>query len=370
MLSILKVLYHFFKPNLISIALLIISLFFYLNITSSIAKFIEANFHPLLTWGGFNPFLFFSQITLSLLEISFYSLIVLILLFFYLVFRQQGAKAKILFKVLIVISIIFLHWFYLTWGYAYQLSYPIGEIGNFKPTTEEIQKLKNDIINSLEQFSSHPKDISIDSFVPDILQLMDEYLISLNYEKNRQITNYHPRIKTFSIIPHTMKLFGAVGVYNPLFFEIHVNEEIPFAFKVFTLIHEISHARGITSEYQANVIAYEISRKYDNDLVQYSFLLNVSLYMLAHLNKEEKEDFLNRVPIFFKKDILDYYAYWSDVFNPIVSFNQWAYDMYLKKNGIEDGIKSYGRFISYIIYREQFIKNNFLEESIMKKKQL
>ena len=350
----LKVLYRFFRPIFIPIAILIISLLFYINLTPAIAKFIGTYLKPILTWEGINFFLFLSQTTaISLLELSSYLLVILIVLFFYLILRRKYAKAQILLKASIIFLTIYLHWFYLTWGYAYQLSYPIGNIGNFKPSAREIKTLKNDISMSLGQFSSRPTDVSLEVFVPDMLQIMDDFLISSEYSNNRQITNYYPRIKTFSIIPYMMKLFGAAGFYNPLFAEVHVNGEMPSVFKIFTLVHELSHARGITSEYQANVIAYEVSRQYDDDLAQYSLLLNLSLHLFPYLNRKERKEFLNLAPPFFKEDILDYYAYWRDVFNPIARFNRWVYDMYLKRNGIEDGVQSYGRFISYIIYQQQ-----------------
>ena len=83
-------------------------------------------------------------------------------------------------------------------------------------------------------------------------------------------------------------------------------------------------------------------------------LLNTTLYLLPYLSEEERDVFLNHtVPYFVKEDLLAYYVYWQDAIEPLTRFGRWVYDVYLKGNGIEAGIQSYGRFISYIIYQRQ-----------------
>lgn len=255
----------------------------------------------------------------------------------------------------ILLTILFINWFYLTWGYRYYIPPTIGDIGNFKPSIEDIHQLHHQVGLALKKFTSRPKEEPLATFLPKLSQTLETYLASEKYTYSSSAKS-SLQVKSFSIIPYSMKIFGVAGVYNPWYGEVHVNEKLPFGFQIFTLIHELSHKYGITSEYQANVIAYEVCRElYSHDVVCYSLLLNLTLYLLPYLTFAEQQIFLNNtLPSFVKEDLLEYYAYWQHVFIPVTRLNRWIYDIFLKSNNIEDGTQSYGQFISYIIHQGNF----------------
>ena len=355
---------HFsFGFTIILIFILITSLAFYLNLNPSSAKIIDVHFAPLLTQGPFSMGFWLSRkIPVSLLELFWHFFFFFILIFFYLIIKKKYKAIHTSFRILLLFLILLIHWFYLAWGYRYYIPPTFGNIGGFKPTPKDFVVLSEQVALELKEFSSRPKVFvpnentskeQLEPLLPKLKEAIEAYLVSQNITNHPPQSLFLPHIKSFSLSPYSMKIFGISGVYNPWFGEVHVNKDLPFGTQMFTLIHELAHAYGINSEYQANVIAYEVSRQlYSHDAVRYSLLLNMSFYLLPHLDSNQFATFFHdTIPLFAKQDILDYYDYWENIFTPLARLNRQIYDVFLKSSNIEDGVQSYGRFISYVIHQ-------------------
>ena len=346
-----------YLPILMLILILIVSLLFYTYMPEKMVLFVMDDIQPLFSKWFVSPLANFSNwFNISLLEIFIYLIAIystILLGFFITSFFKKKLRPsiKIHISFLLFLSITLVHWFYLEWGHLYKIKNSFGEIEGYQTTKEDIELLKLDIINRFKPYTSplvynREDTILINKYIQNFIENNEK-----NYKPYQANVYTSNQIKTFSLIPYTMKLLGIGGVYNPWVREVHINKSIPPGFWPFILIHELAHAQGISSEYEANIIAYEVSRKLNQKQYEYSLLLNLSLYLMPYLNQKERQWFLNEaIPRHAKEDILAYYAYWEEA-TLFSTISQWVYDLYLKQNGITDGTQSYGRFISYIMYK-------------------
>ncbi len=353
----IKSIYSFLRLNFVLIFILLVSIIFYLNLNSAIARFIDTYLQPIFGKSIVALLAFFANLVpVSCMELSFYSPVILVpLLAYFIIFKKYKAVQQFL-RLVLIIAIIIIHWFYIEWGYRYYLPNQFAEIGNFEPSQEDFDYLKTELCTELAHYSVRPEKIAFKTIVPDLIKNIDVYIASFEHFGRQRTYIKLPRIKSFSLIPYAMKLFGFSGIYNPWLREVHIAKKMPFGFQIFTLIHELAHAKGITSEHEANVMAYEISRRSSNKQVRYSLLLEVALFLLPYFTTQERGLFLNNeIPSFAKEDIENYYVYWQDTIRPITKISNWLYDVYLKSSNIQEGRKSYGRLLSYMLYKKSIV---------------
>jgi hypothetical protein len=150
------------------------------------------------------------------------------------------------------------------------------------------------------------------------------------------------------------KLYGKMGLsgyFGPFFNEIHVNGDLLPMDYPFLLGHEKAHQFGVTSEAEANLMAFIICVTSDDQRLRYSGYQSLLLYFLRdarHL--KEYKDYLNKIdqPVF--KDLQYRKKYYEGLLNNTLSDMQTAAnDSYLKANNIEKGVKNYNQVVSLVI---------------------
>lgn len=161
--------------------------------------------------------------------------------------------------------------------------------------------------------------------------------------------------KLFSIINIT-------GMYVPYTTEANVNKSIPNFSLPFTIAHEMSHQAGIAYEDEANFLAYVATSKSENVFVKYSASFETMLYTLSEINKYEinkSEKYKNLVANIsdkVKNDILIYNSYWAKYDTQVAKVSSKVNDAYLKANNQVDGIKSYSRVVTLLVYYKLYKK--------------
>ena len=73
---------------------------------------------------------------------------------------------------------------------------------------------------------------------------------------------------------------GLSGYFGPFFNEIHVNHYLLPLDYPFVLAHEKAHQFGITSEAEANLVAFVICVRSDDQRLRYSGYQSLLLYFL------------------------------------------------------------------------------------------
>jgi trehalose-6-phosphate synthase len=114
----------------------------------------------------------------------------------------------------------------------------------------------------------------------------------------------------------------------------------------------MAHQIGFASEDEANYVAYLVCRRNPDPLFQYSGNYMAMKYALSRLNRVN--------PMAYKKlkrtispgvsqDLAENQRYWEKYQNPLETFSDWFYDLFLKANQQTDGIQSYTKVVELLM---------------------
>lgn len=139
-----------------------------------------------------------------------------------------------------------------------------------------------------------------------------------------------------------MSYLGITGIYFPFFAEANVNVNIPAYELPFTMAHEIAHAKGVSSESEANLTAYVLCICADDAYLNYSGLMRAVSNLLNALPDEEYErlrGLLSPEVLQEYRNANEHYAKYEGAIDTISTFFN---DLFLKSNGIASGTRNYG----------------------------
>lgn len=163
--------------------------------------------------------------------------------------------------------------------------------------------------------------------------------LSSNYRE----MSYRPAV--YEIYPKGwMMRIGAQGVYLPWLGQGHIDAGLHDLQKPFTYLHEMSHGFGLTHEGECNFVAYQVGIASADPFVRYSAYISYWRYLafqMALTGCHDKELMNNT----FKEHIYSIYRNSERYPDLFPRFRQRSYDLYLKAQGIEEGMKSYSELI-------------------------
>lgn len=172
-----------------------------------------------------------------------------------------------------------------------------------------------------------------------------------------QLFHHPPAIKIKrSIFATFLPTLGIQGYYNPLTGEAQYNPDVPVFLKPFLMAHEYAHVLGVAAEGEANFVAYYICTQVNTTAaLKYSAYFQAFLYnqsRLRVLDSTKAQEIKAQVPAFVKQDLQElknYYlqhpAFMNDWIDPI-------FDRFLKINGENQGVESYGLLTRYVYLLE------------------
>jgi hypothetical protein len=180
-------------------------------------------------------------------------------------------------------------------------------------------------------------------------------LIEESYRKNSQQLGIRypggtrrPKKMIFSSV---MAKFGLSGYFGPYFNEIHLNSRLLPMEYPFVLAHEKAHQFGITSESEANLIAFIVCTTSSDRRLQYSGYLYILSYFLSDANqRKDYKDFIKRISKPVIEDLRYQRKYYMALQNKKMrEVQSAANNVYLKTNFIKTGIKNYNQVVSLVI---------------------
>ena len=145
---------------------------------------------------------------------------------------------------------------------------------------------------------------------------------------------------------------GFSGYINPFTNEANINRKIPSTSLTFVINHEIAHQLGIASEKDANFISYVMLINSDNhyhNFCGYSYALRLCLNELSKTDYNLYQELLKKVNKGIIKDYVEINNFWKKYDGKIEEVSKKSYDLYLKQNNIQTGIKNYNESISLIL---------------------
>ena len=143
--------------------------------------------------------------------------------------------------------------------------------------------------------------------------------------------------------------FSASGFYFPYSCEGYIAANIMPAERPFVIAHEMVHAYGIADEGGANFLAFLACRSSDDPAVRYSGFFSYWEYVFGEFARSSRDDAVGLVkclPMGVKADIRAVRENWKRYRGPLSEAAGAVYEKYLKAQGVNEGIKSYDRFVS------------------------
>lgn len=160
------------------------------------------------------------------------------------------------------------------------------------------------------------------------------------------------------LFSEVMSYLDISGIYCPFTFEANVNVHMNDVLIPVTMCHELSHLSGYMREDEANFIAFLACLQSDDPEFRYSGVYLASVHAMNALLTVDS-DLWNRADALksdaLRRDIRSNNAYWKQYETPVSEVSDRVNDAYLKANGQENGLRSYGRMVDLLLayYRDE-----------------
>ena len=140
---------------------------------------------------------------------------------------------------------------------------------------------------------------------------------------------------------------GVSGYFGPFFNEVHLNGKLLPTEYPFVLAHEKAHQFGVSSEAEANFIAWYICNESGDNRLKYSGNIQLLQYFLGDpFHREAIKEYLKRFDKKAMADIMKQRNHWKELRNETLDKAQTAANnAYLKTNRIHEGVMNYNSVV-------------------------
>ncbi len=327
------------------------------------------------TYGRFSdifPFSLGEILVITFIIILITALISSILLIFlknHLGYKKYAKKFFMAFQALLA-SILLIMTLNCSILYGASKLEPTGNSGNKEYTIDELEMVRNHIINKCNDLYSrmhrdkeghiiYEKDIQTES-IDAMHNIADEF---------PRLSGYYPDIKPlFSSVLMSQSYIG--GYYFPFSMEANYNDMMYITNYPFTYCHEYCHIKGYIYEDEANFLAFLACIKSDDEFMQYCGYLGVLSYIEDSYaeNAGDERYRENRIfadPVVWQDAMFLTPEAWKLVEEESIIETETVHevsntftDSSLKFFGVSDGIISYDRVTELLL--QYYIDNNLL----------
>lgn len=272
--------------------------------------------------------------------------------------EAMGTQLRVLLnrllRLVFIVSILFFLYTYNCGINYYRESFT--EQYNIAVRAYSVDELKEVCERLVLELRSHNKEL-YDSPAADF-----DFLLSASTEGGRSMSALgkeypgldisYPLAKPL-IASRLLSVQKLTGVYSPFTVEANYNREMPRYNLPFTICHELSHLAGYMQEEEANFIAFLACRGSDNDYFRYSASLSAFVYLGNELAKADTESYIElyrRLPEGVQQELNKEREFWSQYDTRISEAADRINDGYLRANGQEAGVQSYGQVATLILW--------------------
>jgi hypothetical protein len=288
---------------------------------------------------------FSSLVPFALLDAAVLAIVVLGLTSVVRRWRRQGRSAALrsgATSLIVVVSIVTLV-FEAFWGFNYRrvpletkLEYDRSRVT--RDATVRFARLAGERINALE-----PRKAANASSHESLVRAFAETQRRLGAERTARAAG--PKRSIFSWY---LRMAGIDGMIVPWFLEIVVNPDVLPVEYPFTVAHEWAHLAGYANESEANFVAWLTCLAAD-DRAQYSGWLEAFQYARASVPRDVRREVDRGLAPGVVAD-LQAIAERLGTMDPAVSgFARNVYDSYLRVQGVDEGIASYGAMLRLML---------------------
>ncbi len=281
--------------------------------------------------------------------------------------RKQWAFVRPWYRSLLNFFGLIIAWFYMSWGFNYSasdvadvLSFPRKNAGWEMDTHFSAEVIQNmdEAFARIDTSLLFTTEVKQDDLMA-IHASVREYLHSIEWETPGRVAMRR--------VSHSgwMRRMGVAGIYLPFSGEGHADASYLALRQWFTLAHEYGHGYGITDEGECNFIAFMSLRSSDLPHLEYAAWFGLADAILPF--QAEKKDSLQQgsiviehqqhpLPEHFTKGRLRLMNDARQYPSFIPGLAAWSNNLYLKSQGIEEGIQSYdswSHLVAFALAQEQ-----------------
>jgi hypothetical protein len=229
-------------------------------------------------------------------------------------------------------------WFLSFWGLNYY-RVPLAE----KIGIQGVQADEDQYRHTARWASSRISDLYSPSGMGDPWDAAQAALAALDrvlYNAGEHPNDAQPLLKQF-LWNGPLDATQTFGITSPWTLEVHLSkrlfpEEIPFL-----AAHEAAHLKGYGSETAANLLAFEACLDSGNPLARFSAFYHTFFYLIAPLTEEERNILFESWPEGVRRLYQQIRERNEEMEGVISRVSHSLYDLYLKMNRVEGGIRSY-----------------------------
>lgn len=305
---------------------------------------------------SFGPFQYFSLAEILITLLILWALIFLIRTIIVVVRGPQRVAALFVrLAVLIIVAAYLFAAYSWLWDAGYRgasLAERTG-LGSDGVTVEQLERVTQEFAEKANELSDQVDRDADGHFAEErsyTFALSKGVYINITGEFPELDGEYHP--PKAMIYSKLMSLTGFTGVYIALTGEANVNVDAPACLVPFTIAHEMAHQRGIHSEEEANFSAIAACITSNITVYEYSGYLGGLMYLSSALNTADPEAaqaILSTLSDSVRQDWADNNAYWTRHETAATEAVTAVYDSYLKYNGEELGVSSYGACVDLLV---------------------
>ena len=246
--------------------------------------------------------------------------------------------------------------FFWVWGFNYN-RLPIEEQLGLSPAALSLEELKRELDVETEQI------IDLRAKIPGAAEsaitrrlLPKDYESSIREELEDWLTsNGYPtvgRVRGRELYPKGIFLrFSSSGLYFPFTAEGHVDAGVHPLQKPAIIAHELSHGYGFGDEGTCSFTGYLACRASPDPFIAYCGHLNYWRTVASNYLRYKPEAyraFRATLPIGIQNDLNAINENLDDYPDIMPKFRYYAYDSYLKAQGIDEGMKNYNRVVMLV----------------------
>ena len=165
------------------------------------------------------------------------------------------------------------------------------------------------------------------------------------------LAGFYPPPKPI-LFSRVLSLCSFTGFYSMIPVEANYNREMPPYNIPFTLGHELSHLKGITSEQEANYLGYLSCITAEDPDLRYSGAMLGWIYCTNELllrDKEAHRAIRKQVCPEASLDLDFNTAFWDQYEGDVSETAESLNDSFLKSSGLSDGVRSYDLVVDLIV---------------------
>ena len=182
--------------------------------------------------------------------------------------------------------------------------------------------------------------------------LRDEAVTAILSIGDTRLIGYYPSPKILRFLSGFFSSMGVSGIYSPFTIEANINGDMPGMEMPFTACHELSHLRGFMNEGEANYIGWLACINSDNKSFNRSGWLIAWSYAGAALRRTDPGKFAEiyeKLPSEAIRELTENNEFWRSHKTKASDVQDKVNDAYLKSNGQDQGIESYGQLTTLML---------------------